>query len=273
MPTVEELEKPRVSAGDFSTMRELIGLVSFGDYFVNFADDALYKWDGERWVNIATGVKTGAGGATEELAPIFDEGFTPGHGFGGGTPTGGGTGAAGGSSIAPGQSPGDPPVSGSGSAMAGGGVAFSGGKMDNDAGNVGTDFPAAGTVIKLDIWNNEKIAGVDCTLDTAGNRIIVNKTGKWRVHARWFAVGNGADTDWSWAAYIYVNGVETTRHFDFSSGASAHSVGQQMEVDDVLALTSGDIIDVRGSVFNEASPVSPGQGRKDDIFEVIYLGS
>jgi hypothetical protein len=46
-----------------------------------------------------------------------------------------------------------------------------------------------------------------------------------------------------------------------------------MEVDDVLDLTSGDILDVRGNVFNEATSATPGQGRKDDIFEVIYLGS
>src|SRR3989337_495649 len=70
-----------------------------------------------------------------------------------------------------------------------------------------TVLPAAGTIIKTDLWNSAEIEGADCTLSTVTNDITINKTGKWRVHSR-FYISGGGDTDWSWTCFVYANKAE-----------------------------------------------------------------
>ena len=151
------------------------------------------------------------------------------------------------------------------------GIALSGGKLTNTIG-AGTDFPAAGTIIKTDFWNSAEIEGADCTLSTVTNDITINKTGKWRVHSR-FYISGGGDTDWSWTCFVYVNEGEAFRRVGFQTGSSANLTGASMGIDTMLVLASGDVVDIRGSVSNSADPVSPGGGSQDDLFEVIFLGT
>jgi hypothetical protein len=289
---IAELELPRVYVGD-RPLRDRLR-PTFGAFFLDAERETLEQWDGTAWVGRGSGGKTAAGKTAERRlgrlgveGPADDAdvgggneaaagarswgdsagGFASGLGGGGGSAGGGG-----GTAVGPAHVAGDPPLAGPGSEMTAVPIVFGGGKLANVAGAIGTDFPVVGTTIKLDIWNGVEVPGVGCTLSTANNNVVIDVAGKWRVHARFYVTG-GADTDWSWQCYVYVNGAVRARVWGFQTGIAAGGLGSHMEVDTILSLAVGDIVDIRGNTLASANLVSPGQLQRDDVFEVTFLGA